>query len=100
MKKLFASALAVTVALAIGGTGVAPAIAASTTSAQFIQVADYHHHRGFYARGHYGYYNGYRGDRHRHHGWREYNGYWFPPSAFIGAAIGGIIGGAIAHSAR
>jgi hypothetical protein len=62
-------------------------------------AAPYHHHnRGFYMQGHYGYYNGYRGDRHRHHGWREYNGYWFPPSAFIGAAIGGIIGGAIAHS--
>lgn len=97
MKKIFASALAVSVALAIAGTGVAPAIAASATSAQFIQVADYHH-RGFYMQGHYGYYNGYRGDRHRHPGWRHYNGYWFPPSAFIGAAIGGIIGGAIAHS--
>jgi hypothetical protein len=98
MQKTLISALAATLALSVSGAAVAPAIAApAAQSAQLVQVADYHH-RGFYMHDHYYYYNGYRGDRHRHHGWREYRGYWFPPSAFIGAAIGGIIGNAIAHS--
>ena len=57
-----------------------------------------HQHNHFEMRGHYAYYNGQRGDRHRHPGWRQYNGYWFPPAAF-GAIIGGaILGGIIAHA--
>jgi hypothetical protein len=99
MKKTLVSTLTIAVALSVGAGAVAPAIAAPAASAQFMEVAS-HHNRGFYMQGRYGYYNGYRGDRHRHNGWRESNGYWFPPSAFIGAAIGGIIGGAIAHSVR
>lgn len=39
--------------------------------------------------GHY-YYHGHRGYRTYHRGYREYNGYWFPPAAFVaGAIIGG-----------
>jgi Ni/Co efflux regulator RcnB len=41
------------------------------------------------------YYNGRRGYRERRSGYREYNGYWFPASAFIaGAIIGGVINNA------
>jgi hypothetical protein len=38
---------------------------------------------GFYTDGPYGYYDGYRGYRDRRAGWRYYNGYWFPPDAFV-----------------
>ncbi len=40
-------------------------------------------------RGH-GYYGRYRGSRHHRPGWRQYNGWWFPPAAFaLGLALGG-----------
>ena len=48
-------------------------------------------HPRFERHGNYAYYNGHRGDRHRHPGWRYYNGYWFPPAAFLAAIIGGAI---------
>lgn len=40
------------------------------------------------------YYRGHRGYRHHRPGYRQYNGWWFPPAAFIAGAI---IGGAIAN---
>lgn len=40
------------------------------------------------------YYNGWRGNRHHHDGYRYYNGYWFPPAAFLGLTFGGIVGAA------
>ncbi len=46
----------------------------------------------FYQQGNYWYLNGHRGDRRYHPGWRLYNGWYFPPAAFI---IGGFIFGAI-----
>jgi len=51
----------------------------------------------FERRGNDYYFNGYRGNRDRRPGYREYNGYWFPPAAFI---FGAIIGGAIANQNR
>jgi len=99
MKKTIAVLSAAAVAAATVGAAL-PAAAASTSGPQIVQAAMHHTvHPRFYMRGHYAYYNGHRGDRHRHPGWRYYNGYWFPPAAFIGAAIGGaIIGGIIAHA--
>ncbi len=38
--------------------------------------------RGFHRRGDYYYYNGHRGYRERRDGFRFYNGFWFPNSAF------------------
>lgn len=38
---------------------------------------------GFYTEGPYGYYHGHRGYRERRAGWRYYNGYYFPPAAFV-----------------
>ncbi|MGY6706812.1 MAG: BA14K family protein [Rhizobiaceae bacterium] len=49
--------------------------------------------RGFYRQGNRSYYNGHRGYTQRRAGYRQYNGYWFPPAAFV---VGAIIGGAIA----
>ena len=47
--------------------------------------------RGYYRRGDRSYYNGHRGYRYYRPGYRQYNGIWFPLSAF---AAGAIIGGA------
>ena len=46
----------------------------------------------FYKHGNYAYLNGHRGERHYHYGWRYYNGFYFPPAAFV---IGGLIFGSI-----
>ncbi|WP_028034704.1 BA14K family protein [Chelativorans sp. J32] len=40
------------------------------------------------------YWRGHRGFRERRPGYREYNGWWFPPAAF---ALGAIIGGAMSQ---
>ncbi|WP_404809895.1 BA14K family protein [Microvirga lenta] len=48
----------------------------------------------FEHRGRWGYYNGHRGFREYRRGYRHYNGWWFPPAAFVAGAI---IGGAIAN---
>lgn len=53
--------------------------------------------RGFYRQGNRGYYNGHRGYTQRRAGYRQYNGYWFPPAAFV---MGAIIGGAVANQPR
>ncbi|MCV0395153.1 MAG: BA14K family protein [Rhizobiaceae bacterium] len=47
----------------------------------------------FERRGGVPYYRGHRGYRDRRPGYRQYNGFWFPPAAFIAGAI---IGGATA----
>jgi hypothetical protein len=72
-----------------------------------VQAAPYHHsqsqsqsqHWKFQKKGNYAYLNGHRGDRHRHTGWRYYNGYWFPPAAFVigGLIFGTILGSILAH---
>lgn len=46
----------------------------------------------FETRGNNAYYNGKRGYKQRRAGYRQYNGFWFPSSAFIAGAI---IGGAL-----
>jgi len=42
------------------------------------------------------YWRGHRGFRDRRPGYREYNGWWFPPAAF---ALGAIVGGAMSQQA-
>lgn len=49
----------------------------------------------FERRGNYAYYNGKRGYRDRRHGYRQHNGFWFPPAAFLAGAI---IGGSLNNS--
>jgi Ni/Co efflux regulator RcnB len=49
-----------------------------------------HRKRGFHRHNNRGFYNGHRGFSHKRPGYRHYNGYWFPPSAFsFGVIIGG-----------
>jgi len=105
MKKIMAGACAALMAITSFGAVSAPAMAQPlqvTSDAQFITVQnrdwrrdrDRDGRRGFERRGGYGYYNGHRGYRERRPGWRQHNGYWFPPAAFIAGAI---IGGAISN---
>lgn len=104
MKKTIASICAIAVTAATLGASLPATAASPVGGAQFTPVAQYnnqnHNQRRFEMRGQYAYYNGQRGDRHRHPGWRQYNGYWFPPGAFIGAIIGGAILGGIIHNSR
>lgn len=114
MKKIIAGACAAVMAVTSFGAATVPVSAAPlqfTFDAQFITVQDRgrdrdrnggwdrdrdrNSHRGFERRGNGVYYNGHRGSRERRGGWRQHDGFWFPPEAFAGAIIGGIIGGAI-----
>jgi len=84
MKKTIASICAAAVLLSAAGAAL-PANAAPP-------MQQHHRHATFQKHGNYAYLNGHRGDIHFHKGWRQYNGYWFPPAAFIGFAIlGGIL---------
>lgn len=65
---------------------------APTASSDLVQVQD--RRARFERRGNNYYYNGHRGYRDRHPGYRYYNGWWFPPAAF---ALGAIIGGALSQ---
>ncbi|MGY6710678.1 MAG: BA14K family protein [Rhizobiaceae bacterium] len=53
--------------------------------------------RGFERRGDRAYYRGHRGQRQARRGWRQHQGWWFPPAAFVAGAI---IGGAAAQPPR
>lgn len=89
---LCAAAMAATSVAAFAGASQAapiPAISVQSDS-NVVQVRD---EGRFERRGDFYYYNGHRGDRRRHEGWREHNGYWFPPAAFLGGVI---IGNALA----
>lgn len=50
----------------------------------------------FQRRGDNAYWHGHRGYRDHRPGYREYNGWWFPPAAF---ALGAIVGGAMSQPA-
>lgn len=52
---------------------------------------------GFERRGGSAYYRGHRGQRQARQGWRQHQGWWFPPAAFVAGAI---IGGAVAQQPR
>ena len=122
MKKIASLAFAAVVAATSFGSTAAPVFAAETagTTIQVAQVGPFgrdddrserrrdrddrydRHDRDrndrFERRGNYGYYRGHRGYREYRRGYREYNGFWFPPAAFGAGVIGGaIIGGVIAN---
>lgn len=93
MKTIISAICVATLSLGTMAAAMAPAQAAPYSQSQKWK---------FQKKGNYAYLNGHRGDRHRHAGWRYYNGYWFPPAAFVigGLIFGGIIGGIIANQHR
>lgn len=58
-----------------------------------VQEVQHRHRHGYYRYHGRPYYNGHRGYRYHRPGWQRYNGWWFPPAAFV---TGAIIGGALA----
>ena len=89
MKKIITIASAVLLSFTALGATMAPAVAAPMHHDQ---------HPKFESHGDYAYYNGKKGYKQHHAGYRFYNGYWFPPAAFIvgGLIFGTILGGIIA----
>ena len=92
MKKLMTALCVATLSL-----GSVAATAVPTEAAQFHRS---HRDQGphFESHGNYAYYNGQKGFRTHYSGYRYYNGYYFPPAAFVAGALifGGILGGIIA----
>jgi hypothetical protein len=111
----FTSALCATLAFAMAASTAVPAVAAPVFSPNVPQASNditqvqsrrdarrgdelrrgdrKRHDRGrFERRGNNAYYNNHRGYRERRPGYRQHNGFWFPPAAFIAGAI---IGGAL-----
>lgn len=81
----------ITAGLLVAGLAVAPASAASWQQPAQVENAQLNvsgDDGRFERRGNYYYYNGERGSRERRAGWRNYNGYWFPPSAFSSSVKG------------
>ena len=95
MKKIITIASAVVLSVTALGATLAPASAAPY---QQHYSGNNQQHPKFESHGDYAYYNGQKGFKHRHAGYREYNGYWFPPAAFVvgGLIFGTILGGIIA----
>ena len=86
----------------------APTVSSDVTNVQYRRDRDYR--RGdrrdwgrdrFERRGNSAYWRGHRGYRDRRPGYRQHNGFWFPPAAFIaGAIIGGAMNQAPAARTR
>jgi|GEM_PF-2780236 len=100
MRRTIASITAAAIAVtSIGATLPAQAAGVAVPQAQVQQVAQHGVKPHFYMQHNRPYLNGHRGDSHWHSGWRQYNGYWFPPAAFVGLLIGGaILGGILSHA--
>jgi hypothetical protein len=95
MKKVIVGLCVATLSMGTLGAAMVPAVAAPYNNNN-----DHRDHPRFESHGNYAYYNGHRGYKTRHSGYRYYNGYWFPPAAFIvgGLIFGGILGSIIAHN--
>ena len=96
MRPMISTVSALAIALSMGASTVTTAQAAPltplpTTVAESSGVVNVQHRRGYHRRNGRAYYNGHRGYRHPRRGWRQHNGWWFPPAAFAGALIGGAI---------
>lgn len=74
-----------------------PAMTGERAMADVHQVQRRYYRSDRYYRDDHRYWRGHRGYRHQRPGYRYYEGYWFPPAAFIAGAIIG--GAAIAGAA-
>ncbi len=103
---IFTSSITGAIALALTAGAGAPALAGpmvgspayqSGTAVEQVQYNGSPRRSGdrrdrFERRGNSAYFNNHRGFRERRSGYRQHNGFWFPPAAFIAGAI---IGGAL-----
>lgn len=90
-----AAVFSVTAVLSVAPASAAP-VRAPMKLEQASDVQQVQHRRGYYHYHGRPYYNGHRGYRYQRPGWRSYDGWWFPPAAFI---TGAIVGGALAQPA-
>jgi hypothetical protein len=107
MKRLTSYLCAAAMAVSTAGFGVAstnaqplPApttIQSAAPDTNLIQVRRHGDRAEFRWRGDRPYYRGHRGYRHPRPGWRQRDGWWFPPAAF---AAGAILGGLFAQAPR
>ena len=99
MKPIVTTATAVVLALSLA-IGAAPANAATlyfgfgTQGNTRMQRGDFERH------GDYAYYNNHRGSRHQVQGYRYYQGYWFPPAAFLGLFLAPLLNSGVHRSAH
>lgn len=90
-----AAAMAISLPLAAPAVAMPAGSPAWQPSTDVVQAQFGERGRGGYERrGNRHYFNGHRGYRQHRRGYRQYNGFWFPPAAFIAGAI---VGGAIAN---
>lgn len=92
MKSTFAKIAAAAVTVALMGTMPVTTASAQSMGSTQVQNAQFSfgfssgntrdYRSGFERRGNNHYYNGYRGYRDHRAGYRQYNGFWFPQSAF------------------
>jgi BA14K-like protein len=77
------AAMAIGAVLSTGSVSVAAPLPHHVESGSATEAIQIQSHRGFYRNGNYSYYNGHRGYRYQRPGWHSYNGWWFPPAAFV-----------------
>jgi hypothetical protein len=85
MTKTLARVGVAAIMVATLSAGVLPAGAAQMMHSQAKQQTQ--HTNQFTRHGDYAVLNGHKGYKHKRAGYRYYNGYWFPPAAFIIANI-------------
>ncbi|MDR3475589.1 MAG: BA14K family protein [Devosia sp.] len=87
MKAILATVTAAALAVSLVLGAAAPASAATI----YFGSPGYNN---FESHGDYAYYNNHRGYRRQQPGYRYYQGYWFPPAAFLGLFLGTVLHGA------
>ena len=88
MRPILSALTAATLAMTLAVGVAAPADAATI----YMNTPGSHANQGMFEQhGDYAYYNNQRGTRHRTSGYRYYQGYWFPPAAFLGLFLGTIL---------
>jgi hypothetical protein len=102
MKKLSTFALAATLAITtLGATTMAATsqdILIGPAGPRVYQQQVYPAWQYQQQRNDYAYWNGHRGYYQQRPGYRQHNGYWYPPEAFAATVIGGVVGGIIGNA--
>jgi hypothetical protein len=101
MNKLVSAFAALAMGLVTVSVTQTPTAAQGTHSSEKPGMFEMRQDQYFRRHGNRAYYNGHRGYEYRRSGYQNYNGFWFPAAAFLGAAvIGSVIqnGGTGSHA--